>query len=187
MTAFRLRLVATATALVLTALAAGAAAEELPPAVIAVLDFKSILAKSTAARGARQQIEAYREAYQAEIAKEEEALRREEQELGRQRAILAPEAFAEKRRAFERKVTDAQRRVQDRSRQLERTRVEIRNEIGRAVTKIVAGLVGERKFNIVLDREQVLLAADKLDITGDVLRELDRQLPEIKVPLPDAD
>lgn len=166
------------------ALAGPAAAADLPKAVVAILDYQYVMRESAAAKDIRQQIQTYRQTYQQGISDDEEALRREEQELKQQRAVLTPEAFDEKRQAFERKVIDMQRQVQDRTRQLDRSFNAAMSQVQDAVVPIVKELTTEMGFNVVVDKSQVLFAKKALDITEQVVAELDKQLPHVEVPKP---
>jgi Skp family chaperone for outer membrane proteins len=163
---------------------APAAAQKMPAAAVAVVDSQRIGRDAAAFKSARQQLDQYRAGYQAEIAREEEALRTEEQELSRQRTVLAPDAFEARRRDFERKVTEVQRRVQDRSRQLEQSFNGVRAEVGKQLVAIVRELANERGITLVLDRAQVMFHADSIDVTGEVLKRLDQRLPSVKVSVP---
>jgi Skp family chaperone for outer membrane proteins len=98
--------------------------------------------------------------------------------------VLSPDAYEAKRREFEKKVVDVQRRVQDRSRQLEQTFGGARNDVGKTMRKIVSDLAGERGFNVVLEVAQLNYSAPDLDITAEVLKRLDQQMPTVKLALP---
>jgi outer membrane protein len=157
-------------------------AQQLPTTVAAVIDYQQILRDARAARSIREQIEVRRKAYQDEISAEEERLREAEQELAKQRSLLAPEAFAEKRREFEKEVAAVQRLVQERRRELDRISAAALNEVKQALIEIVTALAEKRGFNLVLPSSQVLFFARKIDLTEEVMVELDAKLPRVDVP-----
>jgi Skp family chaperone for outer membrane proteins len=158
--------------------------DRIPPAIVAVLDYQQVLRDSAAAKDIRRQIEGYRKTYQAEIAKEEEALRAEEAALKQQRALLSPEAFEDRRRQFERRVIEVQRQVQDRTRQLDQSFNQAMGELQAVLVPIVAEMTKTDRFNIVVEKSQVMFAATKLDITKRVIEQLDQKLTAVKVPKP---
>lgn len=160
-------------------------AQETTEAKVAVLDVERILRESTAAAEIRSQIDTFRQSFQSELTGEEEQLRAEEQELRRQRAILAPEAFDEKRKGFERRVTEVQRSVQQKRRALDRSFRVAMNEVREEIIAIVAELSQERKFNIVMDKSQLVYFATPLEITNTVMEQLNKRLPTVKVPPPE--
>ena len=158
-----------------------AAAQQIPPAVVATLDVQRVLFECAASKSIRPQLDQYRVATQTEINKNEEALRNEEQELLRQRTILAPDAFEQKRKDFEKKVSDAQRGMQEKNRTFDIMTANARNDILKAMQDIVKGIVTQRGISVVLDRAVVAFAIDSIDITEQVLKQVDQKLPTLKL------
>ena len=158
-----------------------AAAQKLPPAVAAVIDYQRILRDAAAARSIRDQIEARRKAYQEEISKEEQRLHEIDKEFAKQRSVLSPEDFAEKRREFEQDVAGVQRKVQERRRELDRLSAAALNEVKEALIAIVTSIAEERGFNLVLPSSEVLFFARTLDLTEEVLAKLDARLPQVQL------
>ncbi len=165
------------------AVPAGAAAQEHPETKVAVLDFQRILRESAASVDIRAQIERQRQIYQEEITKQEQELRTLDQELGRQRAILSSEAFAQKRREFEERVAKVQQASQTRKRELDKAYDYGLRQVQGALTEIISELAGQRGFNLVLPRQQVVFSDAALNISDDVLLRLNERLPKVAVPL----
>lgn len=161
-----------------------AAAQSLPPATIAVVDFQQVLRESKAAVDVRAKVERQRQIYQKQITREEQDLRSADQELSQQRAILSADAFAQKRRAFEQRVADVQRRVQARKRQLQEASAKALKEVQRAVAAIIADLAKEHGFNLVIPRRQIMFADAALNISDELISRLNKRLPTVDVPLP---
>jgi outer membrane protein len=162
--------------------AGDAQAQQLPPAVVAVIDYQRILRDSAAARSIREQVEARRNAYQEEINKQEQRLREADKEVAKQRSLLTTDAFAEKRRQYEQDVAQVQKMVQDRRRELDSVSAGALNEVKKALIAVVTGIADERGFNIVLPTSDVLFFARKIDLTDEVLAKLDESLPDVRVP-----
>lgn len=157
-------------------------AQELPPAVAAVIDYQRILRDAKAAQSIRAQIEGRRKRYQDQIAKEEQRLHEADKELGRQRSVLSAEAFASKREEFESDVADVQRMVQDRRRQLDDVSAEAFAIVRDNLIEVVGTLSDSRGFNLVLPSSEVLLFSPQVDLTEEVLQLLDERLPDLRVP-----
>lgn len=164
-----------------------AAADPLPPASVAVLDYQVILRDSKAVSDIRRQIEAYRQDYQEKVSAEEQGLQAEEAELKRQRTVLSAEAFEERRRRFEEKVIALQRRVQDRTRALDRSFDEAMKNVQEALQVILKDLTEQKGYNLVLDKGQAVYAGEGLDITAEVLQRLDKRLNRVPVPPPQGE
>jgi outer membrane protein len=159
----------------------GAAAQKLPTTVAAVIDYQRILRDAAAARSIRDQIEARRKGYQEEISKDEQRLHEIDKEFAKQRSVLSPEAFADKRRQFEQDVAEVQRKVQERRRELDRLSAAALNEVKQALIAIVTSIAEERGFNLVLPSSEVLFFGRSLDLTEEVLAQLDARLPQVQL------
>ncbi len=151
---------------------------------MAVIDTEVIRRNSRAFRDIGKQIAKYRKAIQADIQKDEEALRRANEELVRKRAILAPETFAEERRQFEERLVQVQRTVQKRKKGLERVGLEALKQVEAVLNQIITEVSKELSLGLILRKNQTILVTKELDITPDVLKRLDTALPTLKVSDP---
>ena len=169
--------------LTLSAIVAGASAQEIPTARIAVVDYQRLLRDSSAAIDIRAQIERQRMAYQEQITAQEQELRIANDELTRQRTILSPEAFALKRREFEESVAEAQKFAQTRKRELDQAYDYGIRRVREAVAEIIAELAKERGFNLVFTRQQILYVEPALNISDEIILRLNERFPKVAVPL----
>ncbi len=151
---------------------------------MAVIDTDVIRRNSKAFKDLRAQIVKYRDAIQADIQKDEEALRSANEELARKRAILAPETFAEERRQFEGRLMQVQRTVQKRKKDLDRVAAAAVNKVEAVLNKIINEVAKEQSLGLILRKNQTVLVAKELDITPYVLMLLDTALPSLKVSDP---
>lgn len=158
----------------------------LPAAVIAIVDVNYVRSNSAAGRNITTQLRAIQDVFSAEISKIEDQLRVQDQELQRQQAILAPEAFASRRREFEAAVDAAQRLVDDRNRTLDRLLSEAMTKVNTSLSQVLQDLSTARAYNVVVDRNNTLLwySAQTMDLTAEVLAQLDQRLPTVEVPVP---
>lgn len=151
---------------------------------IGVIDVQSVLRQSLAARSIQEQIDTRREAYQAQVSEEERALREAEQDLARKRAILSVEDYQAAVRDFQAGVADIQRKVQSRKRGLDEAFAKAMSEVRQKMVSAVAEIAEERGYDLVLFKNQIVIAAKSLDITEEVRRRLDEALPRVEVELP---
>lgn len=163
-----------------------ATAQQIPPAVIAVVQVQTIMSEAKAAQSIQQQIEQQRSQYQAEISAEEIRLRELEQELARQRSVLSPEAYAGKRREFEDQVATVQRSVQDRRRALDKAYGEGLRLVQEELTAVIGEIAQEQGITLVLPVSQTLFAETALRITPEALKRLDERLPAVKLEFPES-
>jgi len=152
-------------------------------AKIAIVDFQGILRDSVAAKDIRVQANALRDKLQAEFKEIEAGLRADEEELKSQRVLLSPEAFEDKRLAFEKKVGQFQREVQDSRQEVEDALKAALNTLQESLMPIFDQMVKAGDVNLILDKSQVMVRANDLDITAKVIVELDKILKSVKVEI----
>ena len=154
------------------------------PIKIGVIDINMIIRDASAFKSIREQIGKYRKVFQAEIQKEEEALRSANEELTRQRTLLSSEAFAQKRRDFEKRVAGVQRLVQQRKQNLDRAQGAAMEKIQKSLQEIVTAFAMEQDLSLVVRKDQTILTSKALLITKVVLDRLNSAMPTIKVAPP---
>ena len=158
-----------------------ATAQDLQPTVIAVADVQRLLRESVAGVSLEEQVGELRASLADGVAEREQALRQQEQELQDQMSILASEVFAEKRRVFEEEVVAFQREVRESQRSLDEIYGEGLNRIRLVIIEILQEMVEERGYDLILPQSQILVGSRELDITNDVLAELNERIPGINI------
>lgn len=148
---------------------------------VLVVDVQSLLQNSKSAKMVRQQIEQKRAEYAKEISQQEQELRHERDVLQRQQASLSPAALNQKGREFQGKVNELDRSVQAKRQALERSNAEALEKIQSAMLKIITDIAKQRKANLVFQRSELVLFDQGFDITDEVLKKLDQQLPTLTV------
>lgn len=156
------------------------AADQMATSIV-VVDIQKVLQESSAAKDIRQQIKIKRDRYQNDITKQEDKLRKDEKKLSEQRSILSPEAFEKRRDEFKESLIKVQRDVQVKRAKLDGSLSKSLNEVQQVVYQIIESLSGEKEFQLAVPTSQVLFAEESLNITGEVLKRLDKKLPKIKL------
>lgn len=152
--------------------------------VVAILDLNSIRRESLVVKNINEQIDVFRNEFRKSIKTEESALKVASKKLAKKRNILSPEEFAKKRREFEQKVVAVQRLVQQSKQALEKSRAKAMVVVEKTLNKIITKIALERDINIILRRDVTILASRSLEITADVLKALNIQLPKVTVKNP---
>lgn len=145
-----------------------------------VLDTNRILQECKAALKAREHLEKQRDLFQKELSDQESRLREEEQELIALQKKGAPD-FSEKRAAFDKKMAGAHEKVADRRKKLEQIFHDSRAQIINVVMELSEAYKKEKKVSLVIPRSAVIVFDKSLDITDEILKRLNKQLPEIKL------
>ena len=154
------------------------------PLKVAVLDLNAIRTNSLAIKNIRAQIEKYRQGFQADIKKEEDALRVANQDLAKKRTLLGPEAFANERRLFEQKVVGVQKLVRQRKLDLDSALTEAMLVVEKKMNVITSNVARKRGASLVLRRQNTILADSSMDMTKEVLKRLNSELKAVPVGKP---
>tara|TARA_B100001029_G_C15036977_1_gene440791 strand:+ start:429 stop:986 length:558 start_codon:yes stop_codon:yes gene_type:complete len=154
---------------------------EYPNTSAAVVDFQILLNDSKVAIDANEQIDEIAKSIQADIKKIEESVLTEQKKLIEAEGIMAPEAFESKRIDYEKKVQNLQIKSQESALKIDRMIAVTRAKILDAIKPILEEIALEKGITIMFDSNNVILNADNMDITKEVLKKLNQNLPKIKV------
>ena len=154
-----------------------------PNTSIAIVDLNLILSESKAAKNATKQFEAIQKSTEEKIVASDKKLLEERNKLIEQQSVIAPEAFELKAKDYEKKLQEYQVDKQNKLRKLEGVLQKARNEILENVKPILEEISKELGVTVILEKNSVLLSANNMDITDDVIKKLNKELPKIKVSL----
>ncbi|MGH6977126.1 MAG: OmpH family outer membrane protein [Stellaceae bacterium] len=182
----RIRQAAGAALLGVVALTAVPALGQAPasPPVIVIADINQILRDATSAKEVQAQIDRAMAGFSKQVSTSENELQKMRDELERERSTLSPDAFSAKTRDYQRRFDALDRTVQGQRQALQQSYNEAMTKIENMALQIIAQVASEHKANMVLTRAAVLFVANNLDITAEVTKRLDAQLPSMSVKLP---
>jgi Skp family chaperone for outer membrane proteins len=157
------------------------AAENKYTARVAVVDVQSILEKSLAVQSIRKSIDQISDTIQKEMSAKELEFKGAEEAIVKKRGVLSDDAFDKEVSAFQKKVSDAQRSIQEKRTKLEQAHTEAVSKVHENTIMIIDKMSKERGFNIAIPSSQVLYAIESLNITEDVIENLNAQLKSVPV------
>ncbi len=155
-------------------------------AKVVIIDFMEIQRTSLAGKDLLRQAESYRAELEAEQQRIQQDLRSTQETLGRQRELMTEDAFAEKARAEEQRLATAERDLRDRSNRIQIAARRADRELQSALTPIYQSIMGARGANMIMDRSQMILSGPGMDVSRDVIEQLDAALPALKMVLPES-
>ena len=145
------------------------------------LDFKSILNNSDAGKKANKSLKDQLDQGIKKLKDREKQLQKEEKDIIQQKKVLSPEDYKKKISGLRSKVSKLQK---DRNSILEtvaKKRRNARKQLIDAINPIVKGYMSEKKIKLVLDKKSILLGDDKLDITNEIMKQLNNKLKTINL------
>ena len=152
-----------------------------PNTSIGVIDINKILAEANAAVEAAEEIEKIAIEIENEIKSSDEEIIKEQNLLIESQSIMAPEAFEAKRIEYENKIQSYNSERQAKLMKIDELIAISRNEILSAIKPILEEVSNEKGITIILEKTSIMLNAEKMDITNEVLKKLNNSLPTIKV------
>jgi Skp family chaperone for outer membrane proteins len=178
-----------AIAVLAAAMPAAAPAQRLSAQPIAVVDSDRIFRECTACVAAQTQLRTQLQQAQQRAQQLTAPLQTEGQAI--QTAVNAlngrqPDAALTARiQALQTKQNTANQELSGRETTLRSTQQHVQQQIGARLGPIINTVMGTRGAAIVVDRSATLAVSPTLDITNDVLAQLNQQLPSVSVtPLP---
>ncbi len=148
---------------------------------VGVVDIQKILAESKAGQSVQKQVHEKREQFQKEFTKVEEEMRNSQKTLAEKQKTLSQEEMLVKRQEFEKKLLETRTLVQKRKGALEGAFTKALRQLEKEVLKIVESIAAEKKYDLVLSNNNVFIGNKSLDISSEVLKQLDAKITTVKV------
>lgn len=156
-------------------------AEEKFKSKIAVVDVESIFEHSTSTQYIRKTINEISAKIQAEMSAKELNLKNIEGDLIKQRGILGEADFESKVAEFNKLVSESQKEMQIKKTSLEQAHGEAMAMVHQTIIDIIGDLAKKHDFNLVLPSSQVLFVDNELNITLEVISNLNSRLKTVEV------
>ena len=150
---------------------------------IGIVDIQALLRDSKAGKSIQKQMETLQKTFKEEVSAQETSLRTADEQLGRQRTVLSQEAFEKTRVEFQKDIAEAQGKVQERKRVLDTAFGKAVEQVQNRAVQIIAKVAEKRKLLLVIPRNQVILAENSMDLTQEVMADLDKEISSVKVVL----
>ena len=166
-----------------SALTANLSADNYPNTSIGVLDLNKVLLDAKAAKDAAEEIDKIAKEVENEIVNSDENMIKEQNKLIEAQSIMAPEAFELKRKEYEEKVQNYNIERQNKLISIDRLVENSRNVILEQLKPILEKISEEKGITVILEKGTVLLNAETMEITNEVIKILNKELPNIEVSL----
>lgn len=149
--------------------------------VVATVDFLNVVSQSKSYKQMQAEVESEGEKYQKEIGKKERELQENAVALEKQRSVLSKEALEEKVKKHQKEVISFKKEVRDTQVMLQTTINNAVAEIQKNVLAVIKDICNEKGYSLAVQASQVLYQKHDADITEEVLKRLDKRLPEVEV------
>ena len=156
-------------------------ADNFPNTSIGVLDLNRVLLDAKAAKKAAEEIDKIAKEIEKELLNSDELMISEQNKLIEAQSIMAPEAFELKRKEYEEKVQNYNIERQNKLISVDKLVEGSRNQILDKLKPILEDISDAKGITVILEKGTVLLNAETMDITDEVIKILNKELPKIEV------
>ncbi len=165
---------------------------------IAVVDVDHILSQSKAAKSIRSQVDDKSKSFLKDVKKEEDKLRADRKKIeGQLKAIGKKdnsktdeekkarakkiEDLINKSKKFDERLLAARKSLGAKKAGLNKAYTKAMNTLTKNIFDVCQSISDERKIDLVITKQNIIVGNKTLDITADVKKELDEKLPTLKL------
>lgn len=145
------------------------------------IDFSKVLNESDAGKKAQVFLKKKLETESKKFKKQEEDLRKEESQLISQKKLITNEEYQKKVESLRKKVASLQKNKQESFNDIANKRNKARSELLKKLNPIIKKYMEEKKIRLVIDKKAVLLGDTNLEITSEVIKELNKELKSLNL------
>ena len=145
------------------------------------LDFKYILNQSDAGKKAQSFLKNKLDKGIKSLKEKEKKLQDEEKKIIQQKKVITPEEYKKKVSELRNKVAKLQTERNTLLNSVAKQRTKARNELLKNLNPIVKNYMKEKNIRMVIDKKNLLLADENLDITKEIIGLLNKKLKSIKL------
>ena len=145
------------------------------------LDFNYILNNSTAGKKVQDSLQKRLKDGISSLNKKEKSLQEEEKKMIQQKKVITQEEYVKKVNDLRKKVSSLRTERNTLLEKISKDRSKARNELLKNLNPIIKDYMQEKKIRLVVDKKNIILADEKLDITKDIMEALNGKLKSIKL------
>ena len=145
------------------------------------VDFKFILNQSDAGKKAQNFLKNKLETGLKNIKDKQQKIQEEEKKIIEQKKVLSPEEYKKKVSDLRKKVSLLQKERSQILDSVAKQRTKARNELLKNLNPIIKDYMNEKKIRMVIDKKSILLADENLDLTQEIIVELNKKLKSINL------
>ena len=148
---------------------------------IRFLDLEYVFNNSTAGKKINDQIEKETKIIKDDLEKYKKNVDDEKKSLINQKNILADDEFKQKTLILEKKVDEYNKIISQKNNKLLKYRNNIKNQFSKELQNILTNYARDNSINMIVNKKDVLVGNNNLDITKDILDLFNKNIKTIKV------
>lgn len=153
---------------------------------LGICDANEVFFKCDAIQEFGKHREARMKEYQETFTKREGDLRTEHQQL-EEKMKLGKKEFDDAQKKFQAKVDVERKRGEEARKRVDMASAQVEKRVKDEILTIIAQLQKEKKLGTVLDKGAILVSSEAVDLTEEVLAQLNKALPKVDIKIPAVD
>ncbi|MDE6250380.1 MAG: OmpH family outer membrane protein [Alphaproteobacteria bacterium] len=154
---------------------------------MAVIRMDAIQTEANALKDLRKQKENYEEKLRDELTREQKTLEKEKAEIEKSQDVLSRDALQRRIVDYQNRVTGLQRSLTERAQSIDAAYQKALNDLQtKHLDPIIEGVIAKKNLSLVIDGRfaRVGANAEKLDITDEVIKALNKKISSVKMEKP---
>lgn len=147
------------------------------PAKIGVLDLQKCIQTSNEGKRIAESLKKKSDEMRGDLEKKNQELLDMQKNLEKQSLMLSDDAKKEKQKEFNDKKRDLQYLVQDMQEDMKVIETDAQNKILKTLSGVVETIAKKNNFDLIIERRTALYVSEKLDVTAEVIAELNKVKP----------
>ena len=145
------------------------------------IDFQLILNQSIAGKKAQNELKNKLNSTVEKLNVSQKNLQEEEKKMIQQKKIISPEEYKKKVNELRKKVSDLQKNRSEDLQKIAKQRANAKQELLNNLNPIIKSYMQEKKIRMVIDKKNLILADDRLNITDDIMKLLNAKIKSVKL------
>jgi outer membrane protein len=147
------------------------------PIKIGVVDFQRCIQESNEGKRIDESLKNKQAEMQKEVDKKRQELIDMQKDMDKQNLMLSMDAKNEREKEFEKKQRDLQYLMQDLNEEYKKLQTDARISILTTINGVVDTIAKQQKFDLITERANIMYFAKELDITDQIITELNKIKP----------
>ena len=143
------------------------------------IDFQKILNESIAGKKAQNQLKNSLEQTVKKLEQTQKNLQDQEKKIIQQKKLISPEEYKKQVDDLRKKVSDLQKNRANALQKISKQRAKAKKELLQNLNPIIQNYMQEKNIRMVLNKKDLILADEKLDITKNVMDILNKKIKSI--------
>ena len=144
---------------------------------VGVLDLQRIMMESNEGKKVDSSLKTKHAEMQKDLDKKQQELVDMKNDIEKQSLMLSMDAKEDRQKEFEKKQRELAYLAQDMNEEMNKFRTEAQNELLKLIVGVVETIAKDKKFDMITERRTLLYFSESLDITSEVIKELNKVKP----------